>query len=78
MFTVLLMLRAHAVQKYNRYIRCSIFEKWNRTVESNRSANEVRKKRLPSYTLLLPPGPQTLLFTFYALDISSPKMKSLR
>ena len=27
----------------------SIFEKWNGTVESNRSADQVRKKRPPSY-----------------------------
>ena len=27
----------------------SIFEKWNRTIESKHSADRVRKKRLPSY-----------------------------
>ena len=40
----------------------SIFEKWNRIVESNSSADQIRKKRLPSY-FAVPPGLQTFLFT---------------
>ena len=52
----------------------SIFEKWNRTVESNRLADRVRKKRPPSYLAVAAKTSSFILY-FYALDMSSQKME---
>ena len=52
----------------------SIFENTEKTIESNRSADRVRKKR-PLCTLLLPTRLQTNFLK--AQDVSSPKMESI-
>ena len=45
------------------------FEKWNRTVESERSADQVHP------TLMLLAGLQGLFYILQSLDVCSPKME---
>ena len=51
----------------------SNFEKWNRTVESNHLANQVRKKILPSYFVFAAWTPNVEFYN--ALDMSCPKLE---
>ena len=56
-------------------LEVSTFEKPEQTVESNDSADQVRKKRLPSYFAVAAWTSNFILNFYNALDVSSPKMK---
>ena len=53
----------------------SIFEKSEQTVESNCSADRVRKKRLLSYFAVAAWTSNFILYFCNALDVFSPKME---
>ena len=53
----------------------SIFEKWNRPVESNRLADRVRNKRPPSCFAVAAWTSNFILHFYNALDMSSQKME---
>ena len=53
----------------------SIFEKSEKTMESNRSADSIRKKRQLSYLLFATWTSNFILYSYNALDVSSPKME---
>ena len=55
------------------YVGISIFEKLEQTIQSNRSANRVRKKRPPSYFVVVAWTSSFILYFCNALDVSSPK-----
>ena len=53
----------------------SIFEKPKQTVESNRSADRVRKKRPPSYFAIAAWTSNFIVYFYNALDVFSLKME---
>ena len=63
------------MQSQNQVVMLGVFfKKSEKTVDSNCSADRVRKRDCHP-TLLLQPGLQTLFFTFTMLSMSSPKME---
>ena len=56
-------------------IGISIFEKWNRVVESKHSANRVREKRPPSYLAVAAWISSIVLYFYNALDMFIIKME---
>ena len=65
------------VQSKNQVVILGIstFEKLEKTVESNRSADKVRKKRSPSYFAIAARTSKFILYAYNALDVSSSKME---
>ena len=53
----------------------SVFEKPEQTVQSNRSADRVRKKRPPSYFAVATWTSNFILYFYNALDVSCPEME---
>ena len=51
----------------------NIFEKLEQTVQSNHSADRVRKKRPPAYFAIAAWTSNFILYFYNALDVSSPK-----
>ena len=58
-----------------RQLDISIFEKSEKTIQSNHSADQVRKKRPPPYFAIVAWTLNFIIYFYNALDVSSPIME---